>query len=580
MRRRKYIKSIAAALTWLTLAGLIAPLSAQQNSASVQVNRTDIAENETVSLTVSVAGQVDTQAVDFSALRQDFEILSLSPSSQTQIINGHMTSETRWQLVLSPKRRGTLRIPQFVVAGAKTQPIEINVRQPTTIGSGELDFEAVLETDRDQALAGEQVIVTITLTASESVRDLNGEQLEVDNADVVFIDQKEFRRTINGTSYNVVELRYALFPESEGQVNIPAQTFSGRLFTNRNRFDPFRRGQRILSRTTPLSITVSGAAQTSQPWFPASAVTVRSKWAADKGDMVVGQPITRHVEIVAEGQRASAIPPLPVTQVDGVKRYEDQPQLANAQADVGVIGTRTQSAAIVATRAGRLTLPEVVVHWYDINAKTMKTARLPAEQLIVSAAGGDQSVLPNDAPQLGGEATDRAQEAARQTGAPSWLAILLTLAVIGLSGVSAALYLQNRRLQALLERQTSSDIQRQRADSEVTAWRSVATSLEAGDIAQVRSAILAWARARWPQAGALTLQHVARAYGEQSSNPGLLASQLRSIDQYLFANGPRDAVDTEALMKLLNDLRKAKTKKQPVSLLPELYPGQALTAER
>ena len=97
-------------LSVLLAAGLIS--AAAYASVNASVDSDQVAAGDTVELTLSHDGQTGAQP-DLAALRQDFDVLSTSRSSNVRIVNGSLSSETQLRLTLSPKRSGQLTIPSL-----------------------------------------------------------------------------------------------------------------------------------------------------------------------------------------------------------------------------------------------------------------------------------------------------------------------------------------------------------------------------------------------------------------------------------------------------------------------------------
>lgn len=72
----------------------------------------------------------------------------------------------------------------------------------------------------------------------------------------------------------------------------------------------------------------------------------------------------------AEGLSSAQLPPLPIQDSTGLRRYPDQPQQRNEVNDKGLIGSREESEALVPSQSGRITLPEVQVLWWNTGAWT------------------------------------------------------------------------------------------------------------------------------------------------------------------------------------------------------------------
>ncbi len=116
-------------------------------------------------------------------------------------------------------------------------------------------FEA--ELDRSSVYVQGQVILTLRLQQAINLDDRNITQLQLDNAFVRPLEQNSFQRTINGRPWLVHEVRYAIFPEQSGTLEIPAQTFSARESApRRSVFDLGGGGRQVRRSTEPLTIEV------------------------------------------------------------------------------------------------------------------------------------------------------------------------------------------------------------------------------------------------------------------------------------------------------------------------------------
>jgi len=74
------------------------------------VDNPQVAPGETVRLTLAHDGQTNSRP-DLGPLKQDFDVVGSSTSSQVQIVNGKVSSTTQLELSLSPKHGGPLTIP-------------------------------------------------------------------------------------------------------------------------------------------------------------------------------------------------------------------------------------------------------------------------------------------------------------------------------------------------------------------------------------------------------------------------------------------------------------------------------------
>jgi hypothetical protein len=549
------------------------PTSVISQELTSSVDRNQISINETLTLTLRYDDRAGGDDVDLEALRQDFDILSVRPqtSNSVSIVNGNYSQQTRttWSISLAPKREGTLIIPSFNIDGNVSDAIRIEVAQSTGSPAQDTPMMVTLETQQNQAYVGQQVLVNVELMAQENVSNLSGGQLSLPNAHLELLDQQSFRRVENGIAWQVIEWEYALIPEQSGTLEIPPQLFSGIVGSSSNFGfpDPFnQRGSRISARSNARQLEVLPPPETDgRPWFPAANVQVNTSWSGDTSQMRVGEPLTRTVEIIATGQRASAIPPLTQADSPDYKTYADQPQLLDRASASGIIGTRRESTAIVPSAEGELRIPEQRIAWWNTGSERWEETLLPAETLQILPAQQGSSFAPPDNFGLDQQESginanvDNTDASGTPPGtAWYWPAISLFLVLVVLL---QSWLLMGKRNKPRVE------INPDERKNEIHRWRMVKRAIRARDAAKLRQEIINWARVHFPDSGVTTLSGLAK----QSGN-ARLQELLAKLDAALYADSP--APDFDELDKALEELKQQSAKpSDSVARLKPLYPN-------
>src|SRR5690554_6952508 len=116
-------------LPFLLLLGFSHISMATEFTASV--DRTQIGEQDTLTLKLRVNEQSIFSAPELKPLEQDFRIQGQQRSQQFRSINGVTESFTEWSIGLLPRRTGTLTIPALEFNGVFSQPITIEVMPPS-----------------------------------------------------------------------------------------------------------------------------------------------------------------------------------------------------------------------------------------------------------------------------------------------------------------------------------------------------------------------------------------------------------------------------------------------------------------
>jgi hypothetical protein len=111
--------------------------------------------------------------------------------------------------------------------------------------------------------------------------------------------------------------------------------------------------------------------------------------------------LTRSLILKVEGLASSQLPPLPATDVNGLRRYPDQPVLGNQNSERGLIGSREDREALVPARSGAIELPAVDVVWWNTFEDHLERSSLPARTLQVANNPSMQVDTPAGMPQVG-----------------------------------------------------------------------------------------------------------------------------------------------------------------------------------
>jgi len=379
---------------------------------SASVDRDQIDKNSTFNLTIEVTENAK-DTPDFSVLNLNFEILGTQQSTNTSLINGRFSSKTTWRLTLIPKQSGFIIIPSITYKNVQTSPIKIKVGQTTgstaTKPSEPLFLEATV--DRSEVYVQEQIVLTLRIFHRAKL--LNGDlsKIELQNAVLEQIgDQTSYQTTLKGINYGVYEIKYAIYPQASGELVVPSFTFNGSIAvnnrnSNQSMFSPFlNQGRRVRAVSEDITITIKPKPD-SYPkgvaWLPAKDLKLSQSWSQDSQELTVGDPLTRTIEIQATGQTAVSIPALPELSDDRIKVYPDKSTSEDKLTADGIVGVRTESAAIVPTQAGTISLPEVKVTWWDTENDRLRETILKSQPLKVAAndaVKAPEQVTPLQAP--------------------------------------------------------------------------------------------------------------------------------------------------------------------------------------
>lgn len=387
------------------LLGLLA-LNASAQSLSASVDRTRLDAGESVELTLESDDATLFGKPDLQPLNELFEVLGTRQVNRLTSGSTGAQASTRWIVTLQPKHSGYVVIPPLTLGQLQSEPITLHVQQAASAADSRLApvfIDASL--DQESVYVQAQTVLTLRIYHSVSLYDDSSlTQLDMPQARVEALGEpRTYEREINGVRHGVIELRYAIFPQESGDLLIPAQAFTATAVDRSasNAYNPFgpRPGKvvRVRSPEIPLTVKAKPASYPADaPWLPARALSLSEVWSPQPETARVGDSLTRSLLLKVEGLASAQLPPLPATQVAGLRRYPDQPQLANQASDSGLVGSREEREALVANREGLITLPAIEVLWWNTTTDQLERSSLPARNLQV-AANPNLETLPVEA---------------------------------------------------------------------------------------------------------------------------------------------------------------------------------------
>ena len=405
-------------------------------------------EMDTIRLTIRKEGSNQSEAPDLNPLMKDFDVLGSQTSSRISSINGRTMASVEYQISLRPQRTGELTIPSLDIGGEQSEAIVVRVRALDPSVKEAIARMVFFETelDRNPVYVQAETVLTRRLFYSQGVQiysDLPGVP-KIENAVVIPLGETQSRSVLrDDRRYGVIEQRFALFPEESGSLTIPAisVTSSVRLQSQgRSR----RSGIRVSTEEIILEVLpIPAGYPADAPWLPARNVSVRQQWSPSLSSVDVGEPLTFEVAVRVEGNRGSAIPPIPLPlPPDQFKIYPEAPGMEEVADSGTVAGTRTERFALIPTAPGRLSVPELSITWWDTEADRLRQTAVPITPLEIT--GEPTTEVP--APARSAEPQPAAEPAPRATSSPRtplWGPMIIGAAVV-MTLVSLLLWLARR----------------------------------------------------------------------------------------------------------------------------------------
>jgi len=388
--------------------------------------------------------------------------------------------------------------------------------------------------------------------------------------------------TRNGRHYDVIERRYLLQPQRSGALSLDGPVLNAQVadVDSQNPFggSPFAgmmgtvkplrlHGDAIALNVRPRPATASG-----RDWLPARQMTLEEAWRPDSASVHVGEPLTLHLLLKAEGLTGAQLPDLSteLSLPDGLKAYPDQAKTDMALQAAGIVGSREQDIALIASRPGHYQLPALHLSWWDIKQDVQREVVLPERTLDILPAAGtpaDATPAPMAAPPAALGDVVQAAPLAAVAASPArppwpWIGLSVALGLLWL-GTAVAWWRQRRRaagVAAPLEAMPTAV-----GVPEIGAARKAfQQACRDNDPQAARRNLLAWARGHWAQNPPAGINALA----EYLDDPRQVAL-LRQLDRACYSGG---AWEGEALAQALGTLPAAPKRSRQAPRLGDLYP--------
>ncbi|MCL2908488.1 BatD family protein [Shewanella aquimarina] len=381
----------------MTLACLALSLSAPAyalTKVETSVDRNPAIQGEYLVLSIKADDDVDNARLDTSILLKDFIVGRTSVSRSTQIMNFDASKETRWQILLAPKKTGTVIIPAMTIDNVSSDPIELKVAAPGSQPEQMKNLFIRSSVSTETAYVGQLITYKVKLYLGVELQrgvlsapNVEGAQLKQLGDD---IDGTEI---IDGRRYRVIERTYSLIADKPGTLSLAGASFSGDVLVESSRrggMFSFNESRPMQAKAAPSDIEVLPIPATYQgDWLVSDLVVLKEDWKKD-AQYQVGVPITRNISLLASNADDTSLPGITLDLPESFKVYPEKPQRKTYVRDKQVVAQLNQTTAIVPTQPGSYTLPAIRIPWWNSRTQKQEFATLPAHTISVAPASASQ----------------------------------------------------------------------------------------------------------------------------------------------------------------------------------------------
>ncbi|WP_440683135.1 BatD family protein [Cysteiniphilum halobium] len=550
----------------LVIAVFIFMVQSSQASVSASVDRTQLADGESLTLTIKLDDM--NEQPDLTPLKKDFDIYGTSTSSQTSVINGKSTSDISYIVTLLPKKTGNITIPALTVGHEQTKPLTITVSKVPKGANAKQKASIFLDASlsNDSAYVNTPVLYTLKLYYAEPLSNLSMQPLQLADATVEpFGKNSQYQAQQNGKTYNVIEQQFLITANQSGEINIPQSTIQAAVLQNNsNSFFAMQSAKPILVKSNALTLHIKPIPQNVDisDWLPANSVSLKDSWSSNSNELTVGEPVTRTIVLTATGIQAASLPNLSFPHAKNVNAYPDKVQSKDYVKNNLPAASKVFKIAYIPTQKGIVEFPQIKVHWFNIKSQTMQTAVLPAKTFKILPGKVVTPVQTNVI-----NATPAAQSTKtiiKVVHNPLWIVLAIIFAILWLVTLIVLLIILSRfRSKKVIQASYQSSKRLEKPDIN-QALKDVKKACDNKDLTAINNAIIIWGSVVFNQRF-YSVMDVAQIIEDTA-----LKHVLTAINRALYADS--EFVEYDLLYQALKQY-KTKNDNNKQQILHGLYPS-------
>ena len=398
------IMSIKKLITIIIVCFFTAIVYANKIEMYSSVNKTSVALNETLQLTISIKGDSKSLPYFSAPTLKDFNTYGSSQSKSMSIVNGQVTNTISYVYTLSPKKEGEYEIPSFKLdydgQTYETEPIKITVSQAQSVSSVSVQNTQIPQqkqssqvynfdtskavfvegkVDKKTAYINEKIIYTFSFYTSINL--LSNPSYQAPSFIGFFTGnttQNNYRTQINGRDYVVTEVSTELYPQQEGNIKIDKSTLIVSIEDFSKNYDDFfasffRRSKNVELVTDEINVKVLKV-----PQNIGMVGNFKMSATVDKKDKKENEPFDLKITISGDGNIKTIQEP-EIMLSDNLKKYETSEKIIKqGEKETG----KEFTALIMPLSAGEGEIKILSQKYFDV--KTKQINNLPAKNIKVN----------------------------------------------------------------------------------------------------------------------------------------------------------------------------------------------------
>jgi hypothetical protein len=452
---------------------LATPARADEPRLRAQLERASAAVGEQLRLSVTLEGFSQRAGEPQIPPVAGIEIYDAGRSTSISLVNGRLSSSTSYTFVVVPGSAGTFTLGPITVEDKgrayTTEPLTLTVgaggpapaarapgvspsrsaESPAPAAAGQGLF-ARLETDKRDAYPGEQITLHFRLFQRDDIALTDLADFQPPATEGFWREdlgpQREYTTQIDGRTYRVREMSWALFATRAGDLQVGSASIvayvAGRS-RGRSPFDDFFGGSRLDRRPVPLqaegwTVRVRPLPDEGRPeGFTGSVGDYRLEARFDVPQARRGEPFTLTAKVSGTGHvQAIGAPSWPDWK--GLRVFDSGEAVSVDKGEDRIGGEKTFTQVLIASRAGKVRLDPVRFVFFDPARRRYQTvSTLPLEIQVVEggagvdAGGGEALPLAEDVLYIHTDIASELRPPSAGGASAAWAMLALPVVLVG-----------------------------------------------------------------------------------------------------------------------------------------------------
>ncbi|MBC7960118.1 MAG: protein BatD [Vallitaleaceae bacterium] len=390
--KRKLRKIISVGVLFLLMTINIAKTGltvyAEESSVRLDIDSQNLEVGVSSNLTLTIENMKGAELQSIEGL-ENFDVLSSSQATSTQIINSSSSTQIQVSYVLMPKTVGDFQLTGYVSYKGKTYAtnvLDVHVGEKstsTTEASTDIFVKTILS--KDSIYFGQKVVLTYELYSRYNIEDYGFvDALNLDgfiSKDLPTEELKASYETINGNKYVKYEVKKAILtPITEGTIKIPACNFQVNVSTG----DFFNSSEAVYISTEEKVVDVKALPLSGQPSNFTGLVGQLAADANYSAEVVdYEQSITLKVTLSGDCN-LEILNTLGATALRGFNKYESEKDLVEDVSGGDYSAQKEFEWILVPQTTGKIDVKPISINYFDDTDKTYKEVVIPGKTIQVN----------------------------------------------------------------------------------------------------------------------------------------------------------------------------------------------------